>query len=211
MIRRHKAALIGLALFSALASVSSANAWQQIMPYHFGRYSAAPSVYGYPLYDEGAGYYGGAFYKQYYAYHRGFGLADFPPPVPEYQHGHWFKHRYWPFGTSRLPTAVDHTLDFASNCLIVVEVPPGAQVWLEGQPTTQTGPVRTFVSPPLAPDQTFVYEVRVSWNGKGGVTEQTKSVPVRSGQEVRLQFPLREATEPIAYTPAFQPVPPPAP
>jgi uncharacterized protein (TIGR03000 family) len=195
-------------LFSSLFLISSANsagAWQKIQPYHFGRYPVPPSVYGFRLDDPGPDYYGGSRYKEYYHFGRGYALADFPGPVPEFAHGHWFRHKYWPYGSAKLPKA-DNGGGPDCAC-IVVHVPAGAQVWLEGKPTTQSGSTRTFVSPPLPPKQNFVYQVRVRWKGDAGVTEQSQNVVVQSGSEVQLHFPLPSATEKVSQTIHLQPVP----
>lgn len=204
MLRALNPTQLLLAVLIAAGTATPASA-QKIKPYHFGRYDPMPSVYGYPLDDYTAGYYGGARYKEYYAFGRGYALADFPGPVPDYPYGNWFRYKYWPHGSSQLPS-VWTPAETGCAC-ITVQVPDNAQVWLEGHLTQQTGTTRTFVSPALPPKQTFVYQVRVRWTGPKGVVEQKQKVEVQAGAQVQLQFPLQAATESVAFTPALAPVP----
>src|SRR5262245_29678872 len=48
----------------------------------FGLGFFPPSYYGYNLDDTNPGYYGGSRYREYYSYGRGYGLANYPGPVP---------------------------------------------------------------------------------------------------------------------------------
>jgi uncharacterized protein (TIGR03000 family) len=209
MLRASRTTQLLLAALVVAGTAAPVSAWQKIMPYHFGRYDAMPSVYGYPLDDYTAGYYGGARYKEYYAFGRGYALADFPGPVPDYAHGTWFRYKYWPYGSSKLPSV--WTPAETGCASITVQVPADAQVWLEGHLTQQSGTTRTFVSPALPPKQNFVYQVRVRWTGPKGVVEQKQKVEVQAGAQVHLQFPLPAATQSVAFTPPLAPVPEKAP
>jgi uncharacterized protein (TIGR03000 family) len=73
----------------------------------------------------------------------------------------------------------------SSRAHIEVTVPRAdAQVWIQGTLMQQTGTTRQFVSPPLAADSKYTYEVRVRW----GEHTETKQVPVRAGARVTLNF-----------------------
>jgi uncharacterized protein (TIGR03000 family) len=77
-----------------------------------------------------------------------------------------------------------------------VHVPAEAEVWLEGKKCQQTGPVREFVSPPLAPDSRYAYEVRARWTEPDGTpVEQTQTVEVQAGRYARVAFPLPPESE----------------
>src|SRR4051794_6183771 len=63
-----------------------------------------PSAYGYNLDDRNPGYFGGGRYREYYSYGRGYGLSNFPGPLPEWN-PHWL--RGIPVGpTASKPVAV---------------------------------------------------------------------------------------------------------
>jgi uncharacterized protein (TIGR03000 family) len=60
-------------------------------------------------------------------------------------------------------------------------VPENAQLWFEGQKTSQKGRVRNFVSPPLTPGTTYNYSVRIRYTGENGrEVEKTQSIAVQA-------------------------------
>jgi len=69
---------------------------------------------------------------------------------------------------------------------IELRLPADAAVWIEGQRMKQTGSVRQFVSPPLAADQTYHYDVRVAWRENGRDIATTRHLSVRAGQHESL-------------------------
>jgi len=71
---------------------------------------------------------------------------------------------------------------------ITIVVPPDATVWFDGDQTTQTGPAREFVSPPLAPGQTYTYHVRARWTENGRPVEQERDIHVRANQQTIENF-----------------------
>jgi uncharacterized protein (TIGR03000 family) len=76
----------------------------------------------------------------------------------------------------------------ATAVQINVRVPADAEVWVEGTKTTQTGTRRTFVSPPLDPDETFTYTVRARWHDADGEVDRTRKAQVSAGDEITLNF-----------------------
>jgi len=206
MIRTYRFLLLVSAPLVLAATAGPAAAWPKIGPYSDSRWDVPPRIYGWPLDDNAADYYGGARYKEYYAFGRGYALAGFPGPVPNYPYGHWFRPQYWPYGSLDLPKVYEP--DKAPGCAyIIVDVPPDAQVWLEGRSTSQTGATRTYVSPVLPYGQNYAYEARARWHTGAGVMEKTHSVVVKAGTQVRLNFAQGTATEQVSYTPKLQPVP----
>lgn len=198
---RPLALSLGALLLSALPAV----AWERIMPHHFGRYHLPPSRFGYPLDDYSASYYGGGRYREYYSQIRGFGIANFPPPVPHDPYFDWvplgiLHGKHYGLGpalpVAPVPDNVGH---------LILHVPAHAEVWLEGQKMTQTGNPRVFVSPPLPPGQEFVYSVRVRWREQGEERVQTRTLSVRAGQRVTARFPEVDSTLPAAL-PVLRPV-----
>jgi uncharacterized protein (TIGR03000 family) len=71
---------------------------------------------------------------------------------------------------------------------ITVIVPADAEVFFDGNPTKQTGTQRVFDSPPLKPGSRYTYSVRARWTADGRPVDQTRSVPVRAGAQIRVDF-----------------------
>lgn len=145
-----------------------------------------PSWAGYPLDEFNPGYYGGGRYREYYAFGRGYGVADFPPPLPQIPYAR-------PYRTYRVSAAAapvgPAVVDQPARAYIELHVPADAEVWLEGSKTKQSGTSRTFVSPPLSPAQNFGYDLRVRWSDHGRTLEQKRTLTVQAGQHLVLEFP----------------------
>jgi uncharacterized protein (TIGR03000 family) len=89
-------------------------------------------------------------------------------------------------------------------------LPADAEVWFEGVKTVQTGAVRSFVSPVLAPGQDYVYTLRVRWTEGARPVERTRLLTVRAGDTIALEFSGRGVAEARGYADALQaPVPAP--
>ena len=65
-----------------------------------------------------------------------------------------------------------------TRAMIRVRVPADAQVMFEGTPTTQTGPERVFVTPPLEGNGNYTYKVTARWRDQSG-QDVTRSETVR--------------------------------
>jgi uncharacterized protein (TIGR03000 family) len=111
--------------------------------------------YGRPYY--GGGYYDNGYYSNGYGYPAGYGYTA--PVVPAgYSAGY----------TPSQPVAPAPVGDPAPATLTVI-VPDGAQLWFDGTPSDQTGPRRTFTTPPINPGQTQTVVVKMTTGG-GPVT-----------------------------------------
>jgi uncharacterized protein (TIGR03000 family) len=76
-----------------------------------------------------------------------------------------------------------------NQTLVVVNVPDDrASVWLQGQLAQPTGRQRVFVVPPLEPGLTYAYEIRVRWGDEKQAVDETRTVPIRQGQQVIVDF-----------------------
>jgi len=75
-----------------------------------------------------------------------------------------------------------------ASTLIRVQVPTQARVWFDNQPTSQTGPVRAFVSPALTPGHEFSYTVRATWREGGRQIERQQVVTFMAGDPVSIDF-----------------------
>ena len=78
---------------------------------------------------------------------------------------------------------------------IVVHLPADARLTIDGEATRSTSDTRTFVTPPLQPDQEFSYTLKAETNQDGQTVATTRQVMVRAGQEttVDLDFPQTTA------------------
>ena len=70
------------------------------------------------------------------------------------------------------------------SATLSVQVPPGAVVEIEGTPTSATGPLRKFFSPPLLPGKPYSYDVACTYNG----TTRRQAVEIRGGRETVVAF-----------------------
>jgi uncharacterized protein (TIGR03000 family) len=76
------------------------------------------------------------------------------------------------------------------TAVLRVLVAPDADLLIEGQRTTQRGPVRIFVSPPLAEGRRFTYDLLAVWIEDGQERARRQKVQVFPGD--RLTIDLQE-------------------
>ena len=198
MSRTSSLLLAGLSLLLAVPTARAGEyipRWKFGGHYGYGQGFYIPSYYGYPLDDYSGGYYGGSRYKEYYNYGRGYGLANYPGPLPG--PGLPPDYRGSPKHSSSIQYHMPLPAEQAASPLlqgnrvahITVEVPADAQLWLDGQPTKQEGATRRFVTPELTKGENYTYELRVRWTEDGRQVEQTKQIVVQSGAELSIGFP----------------------
>jgi uncharacterized protein (TIGR03000 family) len=89
------------------------------------------------------------------------------------------------------PKDMGADLNASRPATVVLSVPADARVTFNGQPTTSRSTSRVFVTPPLAPDRAYYYEVEARVERDGQSRTVTRRMPVRAGQEVRraITFP----------------------
>jgi uncharacterized protein (TIGR03000 family) len=184
-----------VAACALLAATTPAAAWELGGPLYTNRIPPA-SLSGYNLDDPSPSYYGGGRYREYYNYGRGYGLANFPGPLPDYPR--------WPYGhppakgvavPAPVLVPVPGQPPTAPVVRLTVRVPDAAELWIEGAKTKQTGPVRQFVSPPLAAGQQYVFTLRARWPEGAQVAEQVQQILVSAGQAFEVRFPAAAARE----------------
>jgi uncharacterized protein (TIGR03000 family) len=75
-------------------------------------------------------------------------------------------------------------------------VPNEAKVWFESIPTTSSGTVRSFESPPLDVGHDYAYRIRVEWNKDGKNVTDTRQITVHAGDVINLAIgnPSQAAT-----------------
>ena len=71
---------------------------------------------------------------------------------------------------------------------ITILVPANAEIFFDGQPTTERGAQRRYVTPPLNVGEKYTYAIRARWREGGRVVEQTRNLEVTGGARVRLDF-----------------------
>ncbi len=87
------------------------------------------------------------------------------------------------------PTSSSDSYVGPDQALIIVDVPaPDAQVWLNGMPINQTGSTRQGLTPPIPPNQRYIYNIRVRWAQNGIVIDQTRPLAVRSNNRATIDF-----------------------
>ncbi len=77
-------------------------------------------------------------------------------------------------------------------------VPQNAEVLFNGDPTTQTGPIREFVSPPLTPGKLFDYTIVVRYpDADGRMVTDRRVIHVRANDWFRIDFTRPPPPEPL--------------
>lgn len=75
-----------------------------------------------------------------------------------------------------------------TKAAVVVKVPAGAKVYIDGNLMKSTSAERTFTSPPLEPGESYYYTLRVVTEKDGKEVEDVRRVSVRAGEVSRLSF-----------------------
>jgi uncharacterized protein (TIGR03000 family) len=151
--------------------------------------------WGYPWGYDG-GYYGAYYPGSYDGWYTG----DYTVPVSTQD-----AYASVPAGSSysslaTVPGVAPAPLD-ENAVYIRVQVPPDAEVWVEGQKMTLKGPVRFFESPPVTPGIEYVYHIRAHWKEGGQDIDEVREATVYAGSKVGIDFTRR----------AREKVPPPVP
>ena len=159
--------------------------------------------YGHPYYGYGSGYgygssyYGRGYYPGYYSggwsgyrwgepgyrwSNDGYYSSTTPSYYSEGMQGDFYNSDYQAGAYGAINAPTDHQV------LINVRVPPNAEVWFDDQKTSQSGALRTFVSPPLDADHNFVYQIKARWNEDGRQVEKTRKIEVHPGDRLLVNF-----------------------
>ena len=75
---------------------------------------------------------------------------------------------------------------------IIVAVPAGAKLTIDGYEARATGNVRVFTTPALERHEEYSYTVKAEVTRDGRTVAQTKDVTVRAGEKSNVKFDLTE-------------------
>jgi uncharacterized protein (TIGR03000 family) len=76
-----------------------------------------------------------------------------------------------------------------NTVIIQMHVPADAEIWFNGEKTSQAGTVREFKSPPVMPGKPYLYRIWVRWKEQGKYVARTREAPVFAGDRLRFDFP----------------------
>ena len=97
------------------------------------------------------------------------------------------------------PRKEDKTKKPDPSARIIIEVPDGALLYVDGELTQGRAGTRYFYTPPLAKDQKYFYDIRVELTQDGkSVPLVEKKVIVKAGDTVRESFMSAAATNSFA-------------
>ncbi|MCX7699297.1 MAG: hypothetical protein N2039_00300 [Gemmataceae bacterium] len=76
-------------------------------------------------------------------------------------------------------------VDDPTRALLLIEVDPRAEVFVENYPLRQPKAIREFTSPPLPPGE-YEYGIRIQWHDGNQMRESKLTVPVQPGRRTRV-------------------------
>jgi uncharacterized protein (TIGR03000 family) len=93
------------------------------------------------------------------------------------------------------------------TALLKVQVPPDAEIWLDGRKMRSTGSMRHYRTPPLDPAKEYAYEVRACWRFNDKPVEDVRHIAIHAGATVLVDF---THLDPLVPRPSVPAPPPPA-
>ncbi|HEY8506357.1 MAG TPA: TIGR03000 domain-containing protein, partial [Gemmataceae bacterium] len=81
---------------------------------------------------------------------------------------------------------------------LILELPEGSALFIDGNPIPNSSPRRKFHTPALRPGQAYFYDVRVVVEKDGRTVEENKRVVVRAGETVEASFTGLTEPAPLA-------------
>ena len=94
-------------------------------------------------------------------------------------------------GSRPRPRYIDYyarNANAANRARLHVRLPEGAQLWLNGQPTTSRGAERDFLSPELDAEGTYLYQVKARGVQGGRAVERVAQIKVRANETTTIHF-----------------------
>jgi uncharacterized protein (TIGR03000 family) len=88
------------------------------------------------------------------------------------------------------PPSLGESVVAANQATIVVTLPADAKLFADGTLIDQSGPVRTFRTPPLEPGRTYYYNLAIEVQRSGQtVRSKDERVSLEAGKVARVNFP----------------------
>lgn len=177
-------------------------------PYYSSYYG--PGWYGGPYYSSGFSTYSYPMYG-----YSGYNRVYYGSGYPSYSYPYYMSSRYGPvynyapattgatyysgpvYQESRVPLTSTSSGGYRSfypsadpqTATVRVLVPTDtARVWIDDQPTQQSGTDRLYVTPPLETGKNYSYTVRASWMQGGQEVNREKKVPIEPGKNALVNF-----------------------
>ncbi len=223
---RYKFLMRSAASLLLLATLTAPDLFGQI-PGVRGFGGPGPGMYGSRVVGSPGGFgYGGGYYPYpnlFMPFPGGYGYGGYNPNVNPVPSGAYFTYGNTSYTTESpsplpvyapRPPFVPLPPPLLLTALLKVQVPPDAEVWLDGQKMRSTGAVRHYRSPPLDPTKEYAYEVRTRWMVKDAPVEEVRHVAIRAGAAAIVDFthldplvprPTPPAPPPAAAAPTQQP------
>jgi uncharacterized protein (TIGR03000 family) len=161
------------------------NTWSSY-PYGYNSWNTYPN-YGYNSW--GSPYYGYSGWSRPYFNRFGYNWNNYGYSTYSYPSDYYSYYseppggNYPAYGTGDSP--MDQTIDTVQ---ITVRVPQDAEVWFDGKKTQQGGMVRQYISPPLSPDKTYTYHMRVRFRQGDKEVDRTRDITVQAGDMKNVDF-----------------------
>jgi uncharacterized protein (TIGR03000 family) len=152
--------------------------------HHHGSVIVIGGFYG------GYPYYGGYGYRSPYYGGYGYGYGStYVSPSTVYYNDYGPSANIVPVSPDVTTTRSAYYAPEADNkARIHVRIPADATLWIDGDPTQQTGAERDFVTPPLTPGSTFTYTMKARWMQGNDPVERTIKVDVRANATSQADF-----------------------
>jgi uncharacterized protein (TIGR03000 family) len=133
--------------------------------------------------------YGGSYYPSYYYGGYPYSSYGYGSGVPYVGGGSLYTTPgITGYSSAYPPTQQQQTppKDDAAHLLVIV--PENAELWFNGTKTSQQGPQREFVSPPLTPGKRYTYEIKARWMQEGKPVEEVRNVSVQANGWQRIDL-----------------------
>jgi uncharacterized protein (TIGR03000 family) len=152
--------------------------------YHHGSHHYRPYYWGY------GGYYPYSYTYYPYSAYSAYPSAGYSQYANPYQSwGSGSDSGYSSYSYQPAPLVTDAGTPIGVSAQVTVTVPANAKVWFDGTPTSSTGTVRQYTTPPLTPGRQYTYWARARWNENGREMNQLQPVEVTAGIQVNVTFP----------------------
>jgi uncharacterized protein (TIGR03000 family) len=156
------------------------------------------SGYGNGGYEYGyrPSYYSGGYYGYGYGYGPSYGYGYYRGP--RYYSEPYYTTNYYTvpeYVTSEPNTVTYSTSSYRADtatddrALVTIQIPGDqADIWIQGEKSTQTKSRQDYLSPPLTPGKKYYYEVRARWREGERNHDETRNFAIIPGKPVLVDF-----------------------